>query len=161
MAAEARIALEKSILEEKQRAYDEARRRIFGEEAGSEEQKQAAARSDGNSGSPRGLGRGRGRGRGGRGRGFSGVATGTGRNSGDSRGGSPARPAQSGNRELYDPDYTPKSGGVLLQRPDGGQQVKQGGARDYNQIAAVREPRGPDGSGRGGFGFARRGARGS
>ncbi|CAI4216345.1 unnamed protein product [Parascedosporium putredinis] len=38
MTPEERMALEKSMLEEKQRAYDEARRRIFGDEPAQEEQ---------------------------------------------------------------------------------------------------------------------------
>ncbi|PKS06499.1 hypothetical protein jhhlp_007247 [Lomentospora prolificans] len=154
MTPEERMALEKSILEEKQRAYDEARRRIFGDEEPQEELKQLPRNEGGPS-----RGSGRGRGRRGRGRGFAGAGSGSNRD-GDSRGGSPARPAQSGARELYDPGYAPKPGGGI-QRPDSATQGKQALSRDGSKISAIREPKGPDGSGRGGFGFARRGTRGS
>ncbi|KAI1467528.1 uncharacterized protein F4812DRAFT_400242 [Daldinia caldariorum] len=77
----------------------------------------------------------------------------------------------SGGRELYDPNYSPKPGFQLERRAnsnsnnnnnnsDGGAPLyRRSTPRDEEQV--IRAPRGPDGSGRGGFGFAKRGAKGS
>ncbi|KAI1375672.1 hypothetical protein F4677DRAFT_113566 [Hypoxylon crocopeplum] len=83
-----------------------------------------------------------------------------------------------GGRELYDPHYLPKPGFQAEKRGGGAgggggggglgpNYNNDGGAplsrrstpRDEDQV--IRAPRGPDGSGRGGFGFAKRGAKGS
>jgi len=57
-------------------------------------------------------------------------------------------------KDLFDPSYSAKPDSVYLQRrekglPDG----KEG------EVQPIRSPRGPDGSGRGGFGFAPRGGK--
>lgn len=50
------------------------------------------------------------------------------------------------NKELYDPDYSVKPGNVMIQR------------REQSGLGQpTRQPRGPDGSGRGGAGFVNRG----
>jgi hypothetical protein len=61
-----------------------------------------------------------------------------------------------GMRELYDPGYAPKPGFNIQKRvePAGQPGNQPGTPREEDQI--IRAPRGPDGSGRGGFGFARR-----
>lgn len=140
--AEARMREGQRLLGEKQRAYEEARRRIFGEEK-EDEGRQAG----------RGSGRGRGRGARGRGRGRGNDARGsdTSRSATSSRSGTPS----GATREQHRPTSSPKPS--LLQKQDG-TQGRRGPARDDGQAPAIREPRGPDGSGRGGFGFARRGA---
>jgi hypothetical protein len=117
--------------EEKQRRYDEARARILGTPSGSS--------TPGNTTPPTEEGkesRGKGRGR-----------------KADRQ--DIRRPdSQSGTKELFDPNYTPKPG-VTIQKRNGdpGRQGRQ--TRDEEQ--PIRSPRGPDGSGRGGFGFANRG----
>ncbi|KAI2616475.1 hypothetical protein GGR54DRAFT_641498 [Hypoxylon sp. NC1633] len=173
--------------DEKQRRYDEARAKIFGTPTHSNSNNPGPWTSAPSSGTstpsgavtppPRSAdGRGpRGRGRGLRGGGGGG---GGGHRHNDSRGdrdNAQQRPgSQSGGgsgssvRELYDPNYAPKPGFQLERRGanynnDGGAALqlppRRSTPRDEDQ-QAIRAPRGPDGSGRGGFGFARRGARG-
>lgn len=140
--------------EEKQRRYDEARAKIFGEPSPS-----SGASSPGTVTPPKSDGqrtpRGRGRGRGG---------SNTPRNNERNNGG---ESSQSGNRriaqpgparELYDPNYSPK--------PDTPGQGRGSDTRAHtrnstprNEQPAIRAPRGPTTSGRGGFGFARRGGK--
>jgi hypothetical protein len=57
---------------------------------------------------------------------------------------------------LFDPGYAPKPGFNLQKR---GEAAAQSGGRSTirEEDQVIRAPRGPDGSGRGGFGFARRG----
>ncbi|KAI1386859.1 uncharacterized protein F4822DRAFT_328326 [Hypoxylon trugodes] len=161
------LAKQQREREEKQRRYDEARAKIFG--AGSSNPSSGTSTpgavtpprsTDGGRGGPRG----RGRGRGGGGHRY---------NESRDREGSQRPSSQSGGgngRELYDPNYSPKPGFQFERR--GGNNVgpnynNDGGAplsrrstpREEDQI--IRTPRGPDGSGRGGFGFAKRGAKGS
>ncbi|KAI1094261.1 hypothetical protein F5B19DRAFT_72519 [Rostrohypoxylon terebratum] len=147
--------------EEKQRRYDEARAKIFGSNQSSGTSTPGAVTP------PRSAdGRGpRGRGRGGRG--------GGGHRHNDSRGDrdrerdNSQRPSsQSGGsgRELYDPNYSPKPGFQVERRGanynnDGGAPLSRRSTPQEEQV--IRAPRGPDGSGRGGFGFAKRGAKGS
>ena len=57
----------------------------------------------------------------------------------------PPSPAK---RELFDPNHTPKP-----------EPTFKGAESRENVIEPIRSPRGPDGSGRGGFGFAPRGGR--
>lgn len=64
--------------------------------------------------------------------------------------------SQTGSKELFDPNYTPKPG-VLIQKRSGDSARSARQARDEEQ--PIRSPKGPDGSGRGGFGFANRGAK--
>lgn len=141
-------------LEKRQKRYEEARAKIFGTDNGSSS-RAGSGRSSGNSTPgtvtpPRGGGNEGRRGRGGRGRGgFRGT----------DRGGSPARDLQrptsrSGGRgnggqekELYDPNHSPKIGSSF----------EKTGSQSREDQQTIRAPRGPDGGGRGGFGFARRG----
>lgn len=62
---------------------------------------------------------------------------------------------QSGNKELFDPNYTPKPGVSIQKRNDDSSRPARQTTRGEEQ--PIRSPRGPDGSGRGGFGFANRG----
>lgn len=148
-------------LEEKQRKYEEARAKLFGESASG---LSSGASTPGtttppgeSSSSNRGGGgyRGRGRGRGGRGGGRGGVQRGTENytarsESQDRRPGNSSSPY----RELFDPDAAQKPGSRQPQRGGGTSSPPRGPEQ------AIRNPRGPDNSGRGGFGFARRGGAG-
>jgi hypothetical protein len=130
--------------EEKQRRYEEARAKIFGESATS-----SGASSPSGAVTPPRSSRGRGRG-------------GVQRNSNDGRQLDSRR--QNNNapptRELYDPGYSPKPESSQGRGSDS-DGATRGSSGPRNEIPAIRQPRGPDGSGRGGFGFARRGAKGS
>jgi hypothetical protein len=134
-------------LEEKQRRYEEARAKIFGESTPSSGQSSPRTGTPplGNDG--RQNIRGRGRGRGGRGRDQE--------NGRSDRVPPPVR--QSGStRELYDPGYSPKPGFNIHKRGDPSVQSGSRSNTPREEDQVIREPRGPDGSGRGGFGFARR-----
>ena len=131
--------------EERQRRYDEARAKIFGESAPS-----SGTSSPGAVTPPRSEGRhtpqgGRGRGRGGGGNRNNDVRQTEGRR---------LNPSSSG-RELYDPSYSSKSALGGQSRSGDAELPSRVGTPKERQ--AIRAPRGPDGSGRGGFGFARRG----
>ncbi|KAF2234637.1 hypothetical protein EV356DRAFT_532687 [Viridothelium virens] len=139
--------------EEKQRKYAEVREKIFGTpDAGSDT-------AGGQSPSPRGganlVGQtNRNSSRRGRGR--------TGRDRDDSQNTSadqsPARPT-SQSKQLFDPTYSPKPTSVYVQKREaiGVEIASRPGTPAEGQ--PTRAPRGPDGSGRGGFGFANRGSR--
>lgn len=124
--------------EEKQRKYEEVRARLFGTSNGG-----SGRSSPGNITPPKQSEDGRNNRSRGRGRGGSRQ---------DSR-----RPdTQSGTKELFDPDYTPKPSSVTIQRRGGGGEGSSNGRstpREEEQV--IRTPKGPDGSDRGGF--ARRG----
>lgn len=112
---------------EKERRYAEAREKIFGSPAASDESRGA---------SPNKSNRSKGRGRGGR--------DNQPRSSNEQ---SPARlPAA---RQLYDPSYSPKPGYV--------QKDSSRPSTPSGQEKPIREPRGPQSSIRGGRGFAPRG----
>ncbi|KAK0734382.1 hypothetical protein B0T26DRAFT_737073 [Lasiosphaeria miniovina] len=139
-------------LEEKQRRYEEARARIFGDSNPSSGQS-----TPGNTTPPQAhegrqgfRGRGRGRGGGGAYRNDRGQ---------DSQARRP-QTNQQPSRELFDPVSSPRPG-FGAQNRSGDESPQQSGRsgtlRADDQI--IRSPRGPDGSGRGGFGFARRGAK--
>ncbi|KAK6958267.1 hypothetical protein Daesc_001064 [Daldinia eschscholtzii] len=172
--------------EEKQRRYNEARAKIFGTQNSASAAAAATALGNSNPSSgastpgavtpPRSAeGRGpRGRGRGGRGGGGGG-----GHRHNESRGdrdrdrdrdrdNNTQRPGSQsgGGRELYDPNYSPKPGFQLERRTnsnnsDGGAPLYRRSTPREEDQQVIRAPRGPDGSGRGGFGFAKRGAKGS
>lgn len=125
--------------EEKQKRYDEARARILGTSSVSGGSTPGAVTPP--NGDEGRTARGKGRGRGG------GNAGGTMEN---------RRPdSQSGSKELFDPNYTPKPGSSSQRRTVEGSRSGRSTPREEDQI--IRAPKGPDGSGRGGFGFARRG----
>lgn len=177
LTAEEIRAKQKRDLEERQRRYDEARAKIFGESNPS-----SRGSSPGTVTPPRSDSRhsGRGRGRGG--------GRGNNTNNHDGRGQLDMRRANNqytAGRELYDPNFSPKPDSMAQQRRGGegdGSMRANPLAHDLHQHQsqyqppslppqkqqqqqlqqqAIRSPRGPDGSGRGGFGFARRGNRGS
>jgi len=129
----ARAARAQKERAEKERKYAEAREKIFGSPAASD---------DSRGPSPSKSGRGRGRGRGGR--------DSQPRSSNEQ---SPARPSAAG-RQLYDPTYSPKPGSSFVQRKDASTSRP---ATPNNQEKPIREPRGPQAIGRGGRGFAPRG----
>ncbi|KAH0595663.1 hypothetical protein MHUMG1_06840 [Metarhizium humberi] len=157
-------AKQKRDLEEKQRRYDEARAKIFGESNPS-----SRGSSPGTVTPPRGesrhSGRGRGRGGGGGQRNNGGTTNDGGRLPDMRRVNNQA----SSGRELYDPNFSPKPDAMAQRR--GGGESDGGSGRgttlrdDQYQFQApqpqpaIRMPRGPDGTGRGGFGFARRGGK--
>jgi len=143
-------AKQKREREEKQRRYDEARAKIFGEPSPS-----SGASSPGTVTPPRSDGQRTPRGRG-RGRGGPSSQRNLDRNNNETSQFDFRRNTQPGpGRELYDPNYSPKlevSGG---RESDPGPPSRISTPRSEQQ--AIRAPRGPDGSGRGGFGFMRRG----
>ncbi|KAL6832728.1 hypothetical protein V8C40DRAFT_143724 [Trichoderma camerunense] len=161
-------AKQKRDREEKQRRYDEARAKIFGESAPSS---RGSSPGTGTVTPPRTEGRGsyRGRGRGRGGNYSGGYNYGNNGGSGSSNNNSssainnessgqqfePRRPAaQPGpRRELFDPSSSPKPESIRR----GGSDSPMRGQAGRDEHQAIRAPRGPDGSGRGGFGFARRG----
>ncbi|KAL7937763.1 hypothetical protein V8C35DRAFT_188421 [Trichoderma chlorosporum] len=173
-------AKQKRDREEKQRRYDEARAKIFGESAPSS---RGSSPGTGTVTPPRTEGRGayRGRGRGRGGNNYSGGYNYSGNGGGSSSGGNsnnnssnivnsensgqqfePRRPTnQPGpRRELFDPSSSPKPDSMRRGGREGSgseSPMRAHVGRDEHQ--AIRSPRGPDGSGRGGFGFARRGNR--
>jgi hypothetical protein len=142
--------------EEKQRKYEERRQELFGS-AGAVNSATSAHTNSGlntsneNSGSntprnttptppgSRSATPNRSRGRGGKRGGSAGLAKDV---------------QQKREKDLFDPSYSAKPDSIYLQRrekslPDG----KEG------EVQPIRSPRGPDGSGRGGFGFAPRGGK--
>lgn len=120
---------------EKQKRYDEARARIMGTGSGTSTPGTVTPPSNTEESKPsRGKGKGRG-----------------GNRSENSRPSS-----QSGAKELYDPNYTPKSGVMIQKRNGTGSNSGRSTPRDEEQT--IRAPKGPDGSGRG-FGFANRGGK--
>ncbi|KAK6083071.1 hypothetical protein SCUP234_03899 [Seiridium cupressi] len=159
--------------EEKQRRYDEVRAKIFGEsgaaginsKAGSG--RSSGATTPGTTTPPRSSGerRGRGRGRGG----FRGndrnarhdrVESGDFHNPKEYKehnysGGASLRD-EGREKELYDPNFSPRPGSTLEKRTSA---TASGRSTPRSDEQVIRTPRGPDGSGRGGFGFSRRGAR--
>jgi hypothetical protein len=133
--------------EEKQRRYDEARAKIFGDSNPPSTSSTPGSVTPPNGSEGRQNPRVKGRGRGGGNRP---------ENRQDNQG-RQSHTGQSGARELYDPNYVPKPGFKLQKRDrDNGSPVRQTTPAEDRQ--AIRAPRGPDGSGRGGFGFARQGA---
>ncbi|KAI1761524.1 hypothetical protein GGR53DRAFT_22156 [Hypoxylon sp. FL1150] len=151
--------------EEKQRRYDEARAKIFGASDPSSGTSTPGAvtpprSADGRG--PRGRGNRGGRGGGGGGRHQRNDSRGDrGRdgNSNNNGGYGPQRPNSQpggGGRELYDPNYAARPGF----QSRGNSADRRPTPREEDQ-QVIRSPRGPDGSGRGGFGFAKRGAKGS
>ena len=125
--------------EEKQRKYAEARERLFGASSSN-----SASGSKPPSPAPAGASRGS------RGKGKA-------RNGGEARTGD-SRPGSSTggkSRQLYDPSYTPKPDSIYVQKKDA--QTSDSGRSTPVDELIIRQPKGPDGSGRGGHGFANRG----
>ena len=133
-------------LEEKQRRYEEARAKIFGDSNPSSGQSSPRTGTPPLASEGR-QSRGRGRGRGGRARD---------QDSGRQSRKQPDTQQPGNTRELFDPGYSPKPGVNVQRRGDASAQPgsRTGPPREEDQI--IRAPRGPDASGRG-FGFVRRG----
>jgi len=151
LTAEERKAQAAKEREEKQRKYEERRQELFGSAgtanlATSTYTNSSLTANNGDSGSTsptppgsRSATPNRNRGRGGKRGGSIGLAKDV---------------QQKREKDLFDPSYLAKPDSVYLQRrekglPDG----KEG------EVQPIRSPRGPDGSGRGGFGFAPRGGK--
>ncbi|KAL1964711.1 hypothetical protein VTN77DRAFT_6737 [Rasamsonia byssochlamydoides] len=149
LTAEERQAKALRDREEKQRKYEEVRERLFG----SSSNPGSGASSPGSTTPPpsrqhnnSGDGRGRGRNRGG----------GRDKDSREKR----DSPGSSGkSRQLYDPGYSPRPNSSYLQRRERSQQqsTERSDSEQQAPRQPTRSPRGPDGSGRGGFGFSPRG----
>lgn len=143
-------AKQKRDRDEKQRRYDEARAKIFGESAPSS---RGSSPGTGTVTPPRNDGRYGQQQQGGRGRGRGGSQRDGGRRQQQQQQQQPQQQTSTASpaRELYDPNYSarPDSGSGFQRRDDRLQNRDEG--------APIRAPKGPDGSGRGGFGFARRG----
>ncbi|KAL1841626.1 hypothetical protein VTJ49DRAFT_6803 [Mycothermus thermophilus] len=138
-------------LEEKQRRYEEARAKIFGDSnpsSGQSTPRTGTPPTGGSEGRQSHRGRGRGRGRGGR-------DQDNGRQERRSQG-NQQQQQPGGTRELFDPNYSPKPGFHLQKRGDRAAQPGGRGNAPREEDQVIRAPRGPDGTGRG-FGFARRG----
>ena len=122
MTIEERVQKAQKDREEKQKAYEERRRQLFGKDEPSTNQKPT----------PR---------------------TGSPRNQSSVKGVNGSRPSSAASnnksRQLFDPNESAKPDALRTQKQD--MQAKP--------IEPIREPRAPDGSGRGGFGFAQRGGR--
>ena len=151
LTAEERKAQAAKEREEKQRKYEERRQELFGSAGTANSATGTYTNStlntnNGDSGSTsptppgsRSATPNRSRGRGGKRGGSAGLAKDV---------------QQKREKDLFDPSYSAKPDSVFLQRrekglPDG----KEG------EVQPIRSPRGPDGSGRGGFGFAPRGGK--
>ena len=135
MTLEERQAKAQRDREEKQKKYEEVRQRLFGSDnsAGQTSPGNSTASSQRDSGSRRHS-----------------------RNRGGAADGRPLSSAGNKSRQLYDPDYTVKAGSTYIQKKEG--QVASGRSTPSEQVP-IRSPKGPDGSGRGGFGFVPRGGR--
>ena len=144
--------------EEKQRRYDEARERLFGSSSSSATATTMSSgtatpgdvtppiSSAGNNGGEEDTKR-----------------RTRGRNSGKS-GRDKTRTADQGGsnkKQLFDPSYTVKPDSVYIQRRDTESQTMSSEEEEGQPQQPIRAPRGPDGSGRGGFGFSGGGKRGS
>lgn len=121
--------------DEKQRRYEEARARIMGTGSGNS--------TPGTITPPTGQEDGKGNRGKGRGR--------------DNRSENRRPDSQLGLKELFDPNYTPKPG-VQIQKRNG-EASRSGTSTPRSDEQVIRAPRGPDGTGRGGFGFANRGGK--
>lgn len=125
--------------EEKQRKYEEVRERLFGSPTSSstEDSQPRPSRAKGGGRADR-----------------SHQAT-------PSANDSPARRGAAG-KQLFDPNYTAKPNSVYVQKREAASASPIGRSRPSTPAdeQPIRAPRGPDGSGRGGAGFALRGGRG-
>jgi hypothetical protein len=143
---EERQAMALKNREERQRKYEEARERLFGSPSATT----SGNSSPGTTTPPRqsqpSEGRGKGKGRGSQ------------RDYREKRDSSAA--SNKSRQQLYDPASPNRSNGSALQRRDRPQGDRSDADKQNAPQQPLRNPRGPDGSGRGGFGFGARGARG-
>ncbi|ODA79621.1 hypothetical protein RJ55_05215 [Drechmeria coniospora] len=142
-------AKQKRDREEKQRRYDEARAKIFGESAPSSPGSSPGTVTPPRADSGRFPSQGRGRARGGRASNFDGT-----RHQPDMRRQNlPSGPS----RELYNPNHSPRQESLSRRRTPDGEPSKSSQAIKEDMYQPIRAPRGPDGTGKG-FAFARRAA---
>ena len=123
--------------EEKQRKYEEVRERLFGTSEPSSGVTSPGTVTPPNARAPGDRGRGKGRGR---------------------ENQRPSSGSSNKTRQLYDPNYNAKPDSVYQQK----REAQGSGSRPSTPAideGIIRSPRGPDGSGRGGFGFANRGGK--
>jgi hypothetical protein len=152
---EERQAIALKNREEKQRKYEEVRERLFGSPSANT----SGNSSPGSTTPPRQFQSGEGRGKG-KGRGGSGSGSGSGgREYREKRDSSTASSTKS--RHLFDPSTSAKTNGPSQQRRERQPTNQSSPEKQNTPQQPLRNPRGPDGSGRGGFGFANRGARAS
>ena len=119
--------------EEKQKKYEEVRERLFGSDKVSDTSSPGIITLPNNK---------------------SGGDT---RYRGRSKGARDSRPSSSnGNktRQLFEPNHNPKPDSIFVQKKE---TQSTSGRSTPAEVQIIRHPRGPDGSGRGGIGFARRG----
>ena len=148
LSAEERLLKAQREREEKQRKYEEARERLFGSPSPASG---VSSPRNGTSPPSRSGERGRGRSRGH----VSKESSRDMRDIGEDQSG----PSTSGKtRQLYDPNYNAKPDSMSVQRKE--QQSMDSGSSTPVEEAAIRSSRGPDGNGRGGIGFTRRGGKG-
>lgn len=128
--------------EEKQRKYQEVRDRLFGSPTSASDEAQSRSSSKaGQQSTSRNSSRGKVRA----------VGRGNADSQVTSADQSPAR-GQIQQRQLYDPNHATKPNSLYAQRSSGGSRPETPAEGQH-----IRAPKGPDGSGRGGFGFASRG----
>lgn len=140
--------------EEKQRKYAEAREKIFGAPDGASNtptSRTVSPRGGSNAAGQRNKTSGRR------------VRGGGGSNRSDSQNPSstdqsPSRPGSQG-KQLFDPTYSPKPTSIYMQKRDAAGADNSSRPTTPGEGQPIRAPRGPDGSGRGGFGFAGRDGR--
>lgn len=139
LTAEERQLKAQQEREEKQKKYEEARQRLFGVGNAS------AVKSSGSVTPPRQRvndeSRGMGKSRGTR----------------DGRHITPSASGTGATRQLYDPNDNAKPDSMYVQKKD--RTPTASGRSTPNEQQPIRSPRGPDGSGRGGFGFVPRGGK--
>ncbi|KAL8690189.1 MAG: hypothetical protein Q9224_004465 [Gallowayella concinna] len=133
LTAEERQLKAQKEREEKQKKYEEARERLFGNNTVS------ASKSSGNTTPPRTK--------------VIAGSRGSRRNKTVAEG---RTSTPSGTRQLFDPNYTAKLDSGYMQK---GNSPNISGRSTPTEQQPIRNPRGPDGSGRGGFGFASRGGK--
>ena len=135
LTAEERLLKTQREREEKQKKYEEARQRLFGKES-------ASATTNLGSTTPQKV-----------------NTSNETKTQHRNKGSKDPRPSSSGagGRQLYDPNYTLKPDSPFIQTKD--RTPNSSGRSTPNEQQPIRSPRGPDNSGRGGFGFAPRGGR--
>ena len=149
LAREQRQEQSKKDREEKQKKYEERRQELFGNTAATGRPTSRSGQSTPNSATPPGSRSqtpNRGRGRGGRG----------GRGNGQGRGGPQQHQHRQSQQELFEPAYSPKPDSIYIERRRNGELAEK---REDGLEKPIRQSKGPDESGRGGFGFALRGAK--
>ncbi|KAI4137366.1 MAG: hypothetical protein L6R39_007326 [Caloplaca ligustica] len=137
LTAEERQVKAQKEREEKQKKYEEARQRLFGANNSAEASRSTTPPRQRASGDSRGSSKG-----------------------GGTRDGRPSASGASGtgvSRQLYDPNDSAKPDAAYLLRKD--KTPTTSGRSTPSEQQPIRSPRGPDGSGRGGFGFAPRGGK--